>query len=281
MISGHPRAWEWVIREGQHPCQQPWTLCPPLPRAQPSQDLGRRPDLPRLSREAFFRRVPPPSAPALTTMPCRSGENACPRGTPGPSASLTEHSGADGARPQMRGARPGAHAARRSPRLGLHPPSTGRSLRPVRGRCAGAGRPAATTLARIRRAARLKRQARFPIPARRHGQQPCGRGAAWSGHRLRTPARPASTARSRKAPRPGVPFSLAVPRVSLAPHCPPTEGVCPARAVCLAHWADGLPLTPRPCPSPGFGWALPQAWALLTGSWLLPGLVLRETGGTL
>lgn len=58
-----------------------------------------------------------------------------------------------------------------------------------------------------------------------------------------TPARPTSTARSRKAPHPGVPFSLAVPRVSLAPLRTLTEGsvlhtgVCPARSVCLARWA--------------------------------------------
>ena len=66
---------------------------------------------------------------------------------------------------------------------------------------------------------------------------------------------------------------------TLAPLLPPTEGsvlpagVCPARSVCLARWADGLPLTLQPCPSPGFGWALPQAWSLLrvmTAPWLAP-----------
>lgn len=262
---------------GQHPCQQPWAVCPPFPGAQPSQGLGRCPDLLRLSRAPSFGRVtaPPPQ-------PCLAGQGKTPgvsrEALPAPPASLTACSSADAARPGL-GSRP-------EPPLPAGVPGWGCTRLRHRGRKRRSGlRPVREWVARRGWLARgdhtgphfarpLKRQARVPIPAGRHGEQPCGRGAAWSGHRLgRDPGAPHF---HRPLPQSAPPWSSLPPGCAARlPGAPPHThgGVCPSRGrlpsplrvpSSLGH--DGLHLTPRPCPSPGFGWALPRAWSLLTGS---------------
>lgn len=285
---------------GQHPCQQPWTVCPPLPGAPPSQGLGRCPDLLRLSRAPSFGRVTAPPRP----QPCLAGQGKT-RGVsrealPAPPAYLTSCSSADAAWPGL-GDTPRSPRCPPESRAGAAPAFGKRrsGLRPFRGWVARRGWLARGDHTGPHFAHPLKRQARIPILAGRHGEQPCGRGAAWSGHRLgRTPAR----AGPRRGRDPGAPHfhrplpQSAPPWSSLLPGCaarlpgaPPHthRGVCPSHGrlpsplrvpSSLGH--DGRRLTPRPCPSPGFGWALPGAWSLLTGSRLLPGLLLRETGHT-
>lgn len=119
-----------------------------------------------------------------------------------------------------------------------------------------------------------------------------GRGVVWAPARAgpRRGRDPGAPHFHRPLPQSAPPWSSLLPGCAARlPGAPPHthRGVCPSHGrlpsplrvpSSLGH--DGRRLTPRPCPSPGFGWALPGAWSLLTGSRLLPGLLLRETGHT-